>query len=527
MRCKKGFWLVFILLALALLSLQAVSASEVIVFDGKVLPGYEYNSTGGHVFSVDAVAPYEKIAIDLPGEGFIVDNNSCSKGKRFEACYNGANFKGYNYSLPDRVVYEIKVKIALVGPDMKLSKHVNNPVMDVGGETTVQVNVTNAGKGAGTVYFRESVPIGLRIVEVPGQPCELSFNNSISLSADLDSGQFKSCIYRLYAERPGAFSLVSRAEFDLVKREVVEASVGLSVNKLPLAINITLPEKVPLGERFNATILLSSTAELEDLSLAVFFPKYLKVRSLDGKATVKSGVDGSNVSYGGPYSKLNGSLAILVGAEAVGAGSFSAMAGADWRFNGLKQGLIVNLPSEVTMSKPYFRLAAYDSQKGVATVDIVNPAHIGILNVSVLSSSFSGSQERLLQVESIGSLSHVAFEVILEQQGEGGNYSGAISYYTPYRQMLTAKAVFAVNSSAADTRDIENKSGESLQLLQQQGPEPAQEETTQAVAGKQEGASRDFKKAAAVAGAIVITIFVILFIKSRKERMKEDALGGE
>ncbi|MBI2550281.1 hypothetical protein HYV83_03820 [Candidatus Woesearchaeota archaeon] len=510
---------------------EGILAADTTVFDGQVLAGSGYTTSTGDVFSIVSAPPLDKIVMDLPGESFVVENNSCSNGKKFRGCYNGAKFKGYNYTLPDRVVYEFSVKLTLFAPDMKIAKLIEKQSVDVGEGTTVYVNVSNTGSATGTAYFSEKIPPELRIVELPDQPCQLSHSNTLSMIVDLDSGQVKRCNYRVVPASPGTYSLVSTAEFDSINRERVEVPSSLTVKALPITISTAYPQEMPLGEKLNISLLLSSSDEVESLIFNAFIPKGIKVISVGKIALTEADKSGLKVLYGDAFTKLNGSIEIKVSAEANNAGVFLIEGNATWLYNDLRQKIAAYFPVNVTLARPYIRLIKFDSQTMTASIDVVNPSHLPIYNVSIVSSAFSGSNGQALHADSISSLSHASFELALGSAGTG-NHTGTILYYTQYGQALAAVSSLPLNSSSKPEQKTEEE-----QKVASESNAPVEPQVTQPAAIQpkaeqpQQPVKSQFRAAVIVVAVIVFFIVIFSFIKGRRERAMqqegENVMRGE
>ncbi|MBI3037134.1 hypothetical protein HYY73_05305 [Candidatus Woesearchaeota archaeon] len=520
------------IVAVFLISAEGILAADTTIFDNQVLAGSKYTTSTGDAFSIASAPPLDKIAIDLPGESFIVENNSCSNGKKFRGCYNGAKFKGYNYTLPDRVVYEFSVKLTLFAPDIKIAKLIEKPSVDVGEGTTVYVNISNAGTATGTVYYSEKIPLELKIVELPDQLCQLSHSNTLSMIADLDSGQLKRCNYKVVPASPGTYSLVSTAEFDSVKRESVEGSSSLTVKTLPVAINSTYPQEMPLGKKFSISLLLSSSDEVESLVFNAFIPKGIKVISVGKIALTKVDKSGLRILYGDAFTKLNGSTEIKINAEATNAGVFFIESNATWLYNDLKQKMAAYFPVNVTLAGPYIRLVKFDNQTMAASIDVVNPSHLPIYNTTVISTAFSGSNGQALHADSISSLSHASFGLALGSASTG-NYTGTIFYYTQYGQALTAESSLPLNSSSKPGHRMveEQKAPESgtpaMQPKAEQPQQPVKDEKDEGKTSKggflqrllkpKPNTQSQFRAAVIVVAIIVFFIVIFSVIKGRKE----------
>ncbi len=511
--CKKGGKLLLVVIIFLLAVLDALAA-PISIFDDAVVAGSTYNTSVGAIFSIAAVPPYDRIAVELPGEAFVVENNSCSKGRKFRGCYSGAAFKEYNYSLPDRLVYEFSMVLELIAPDIVISKAVDKPTLEVGEETSVRVNITNVGMGSGSVYYHVSVPLELKIVEVPDQLCELSYNNTLRMVVDIGDGEFKACHFKLRAMAPGTYPIESSAEFDAVERERVTASSSVEVKELPLFVNVTMPAKALLGDMLNLSILLSSNDAIERFFFMAFIPAGIKPRSVDSKASAKGGPDGLNASFGGSSEKLNGSVELMVGAQALRVGNFSIGTDASWRYGSISQALSRAFPLIVEMEAPYLRLAGYDSKTGIAEVDIVNPSHVAISNISVSSKDFSGAQP----IEQIASLSHAAMKISLGAS-QDGNYTGRISYQTPYVQKLEVTSVFSANFTPVKVQEISDANITSAVETVQDEPVSTASQVEDPV--RKTGSKL---KAAAVAAAAVCLALIVFayFVKSRKEKLSKE-----
>ncbi len=443
-RLQEFYFVVAAILAF-LLGLQSALA-DVEIFDGDALMGYKYNTSIGEGFTVTYAESTEKIIVDLDSESIIIRNKSCSAGSTFEGCYRSATFKGYNRSQPNPEVYSFNLRLTLLAPSVQVGKVIDKPEVDAGGEATVRVNITNSGSKPGTVYFSETVPGSLKIIELPDQPCELSTGNTLRLVAELKGGERKHCDYKVSSQEPGTYSLVSNANFETTKPEKSTASASLTVKPLPFSLNMTSRQQLILGEKVNMTFSLSPSDNLDSFVFTALIPSYLKSSVVTREAAGKTANNGFEVSYGNAVTSFNTSLDLKISSEATGVGIFIINAKASWLRNGLKQEINTEFPVNVTFAEPYLRLVKYDSETGKALVDIVNPAHLPISGVSAASGSFLPAGHSL-DADQINSAGHASFEVVLAQSS--GNYTSTISYRTGYGQRLNAVSTLPISAPAA------------------------------------------------------------------------------
>lgn len=443
MRQKKRGIGVLLVVAAALLAVASAlhdAAAAAPVFDSTVLEGYKYTTATGDNFSLVSPAPRDKVVIDLPGESLIVENKSCSAGRRFQACYKGAAFKGYNHTLVDREVYEFKVTISLVAPEIKVAKILDKAELDVADSTVVRVNITNTGSAQGTVFFTETVPGQLKIIELPDQPCQASANNTLIMAADIKVGEIMRCDYKVTALAPGTYALASAASYDVIKRETATAAASLAVKPLPLLLNETVVGKLLLGEPLNISISLRPSSNLESFVFNAFIPAGIRVVSVNKEAVLEKDGSGAKIVYGGRTTALKENATIRITSQAEHVGSVAVSANASWLFGKLEQEAAKDIIVNVTLSSPYLRLVKFDNGTGEAAVDVVNPAHLAIYGVNVIpdragSAAFSANE--------IGGSGHASFTAA----SGSSSYNGAILYHTAYGQELAAPFSLAINSS--------------------------------------------------------------------------------
>lgn len=530
--------LIFAVALVALASvLQGVLAAEP-VFDGTVLSGYKYTTTMGDQFSLVSVAPLSKVAIDLPGESLIVENKSCSTGKIFEACYDGATFKGYNHSLVDREVYEFRIKINLVAPEIKVTKSLDKTQLDVGESTIVHVNITNIGEAQGAVRFTETVPSQLRIIELPDQPCQLSASNTLTMTANLKGGEIRRCSYKITALDSGAYTLASAASYDLIKRETATATAIVAVNPLPLSVAENISNSSLLGDSLNMSFLLETSASLESFIFNVFVPEGIKVISVNKEAGLENNevelekqVSGVRIVYGNKITELNGSVLIKIASQAEHAGTVAVSANASWVYNGLNQGMIKDIIVNVTLAQPYLRLAKYDNETEKLSMELVNPAHRAIYQVAVIPATASGNA--VFSASEVEASSHASFSDSPTQlQGLGSSqasYNGTIVYHTSYGQELSAKFGMVVNRSriytatpAAENNEAiaEAGSDNSANATESESPKLEKPPKTKLPAA-------EIKAALVMVGMIILLIGLFLLIRNRGGSYSEEARSDD
>lgn len=458
MHSKKRLVSVVLIVAAALVAVLCVlqgAAAATTVFDGKVLAGYKYNTTTGNQFSIVSVAPLSKVAVDLPGESLIVENKSCSAVKKFQACYDGATFKGYNHSLADREVYEFRIKISLVAPEIVVVKILDKGQVDVGESTVVHVNITNAGAAQGTAYFSEVVPTQLKITELPSQACEISLNNTLTMIADLKDGELRHCDYKITALGPGIYTVASAVSYDIIKTVTATASATVRVNALPLFVVENISGNLLLGDPLNISLLLRPTASLGTFVLNTWVPSRIKVTSVNKEAVLARQNDGANVAYGDKTTSLDGDVRINISSQLAYVGTSVISINSSWLYNGLQQSLAKDILINATFGRPYLRVSRYDNNTGKLSMDVVNPAHLAIYNVAVIPEA--AGREAAFSAGEIGSSGHASFSDAPEpsqaQQPSSDNssqasYRGAIVYHTGYGQELAEPFSLAVNTSS-------------------------------------------------------------------------------
>jgi len=438
MQKKRLYICLVVAAAFLLLAFAECATADTDIFDDSVLPGYHYTTSTGESFVVTYGSSKESILVTLPSESLIIQNHSCSSGNQFKGCYSGATFTGtYNRSQPDPEVYSFSLKLTMLEPKIDVTKEIDQPEVNAGQEATVRVNITNTGSMPTTVQFSETVPEGLKISELPNQPCKRSASNGnkLVLDSELKAGELKLCSYKVSGAKPGAYSLISSVG------SAATALSTLTVKPLPFSLSVASPQQLTLGEKTNITFMLNSTDQLDYFAFSAHIPSSLKSSLMTTGATLQNNGDGLDVTYNAAI--LNGSLAIEVSSEATGVGLSSITAEASWLYNGSREDLATNFPISVSFASPYLRVLSQNPETGKVLADIVNPSNLPITGVSVSSSLFSGSTAPTVGV--ITAFGDSSFEVI---PPEPGNYTGMISYSTKYGQKLQSAFSLAVNVSA-------------------------------------------------------------------------------
>ncbi|MBI2145110.1 hypothetical protein HYU18_02190 [Candidatus Woesearchaeota archaeon] len=522
---NKKVWLAVAVVLFCFLAFSGVaSAVDTQIFSGGVLAGYGYAASGGEKFTISSVAPLDRVVVEIAGEGFGIENQSCSRSKSFEGCYDGAKFLRYNNTLDVPEVYEFTIKLSRLAPDIKVSKYAEKNSLEVGEETIVYVNVTNSGTASGSAYFSESVPSGFAIIELPDQPCELS-GNSLLMNTEIVDGGVKHCNYKLRALAPGSYFLLSSVEFDAIKREKVEASFAVVVKDLVVSANATFPGQLSLGQKFNITFNISSKEYVSSFIFASLIPAAAKSSLISRDATATRGNGGLVMSYGDKLTSLNGSLDFLVGSEAVLVGVYSVLVNATWIHNGFSQSSSSAIPLNTTLPAPYFRLIKFDNTSGRVLADVVNPSNMEIFNVSA---AFGGSD--VFSSGSITSLGHGSFE--FKPAAQSGNLTGAIKYYTVYGQELVEQGVLPLKVTEVASQPASPslpRQEEARQAAEPGEVKEAAAESSEASTGdevkkpKRKLSRSDIQKASMVAG-IIIGILVAFFAVKARKSSQSDAL---
>ncbi len=548
----KGLFFAFAVILAFAAHLQTGTAATEAIFDGTALIGSEYNTSIGKGFTIDYFASEDKVTIEFPEETLIVKNKTCERGRILEGCVDEITFKGYNYTPTRREVYEFKIRISqiLVLPDIKIGKSIEREELEVGEETTIFVNVTNLGPATTTAFFSEKIPPELAVRELPDQHCELSTNNTLSGKAELKEGQRLQCNYKVTALASGTYSLQSSATYEAVKTEKVEASVQLKVKSLPLSVDAKYNQKLILGDEFSITLLLGSDIKIDSLKFNAFIPNQIRVVStksgdvIEGpKHTSEKQKTGLNILNGDKLTSLNGSAEIIINSEAVAVGEFLISTRSSWSFDGLEQEMAKDFPVNVTFAKPYFRLNKYDNKTGQASIDVVNPAHLPIFNVSLAFNSFAGLNNQPLTAEEISSLSHASFDIVQktpesrpESSSVGTGYNSSIRYHTKYGQELITAAALPINASQLPkpkavraVNETPPKASEGEQREQPTGEEDKTEKTggnaiQEPVKPKRTTGLMNVKTGMIMAGVIitVMIILTIIFLMIRAKKGKKE-----
>ena len=431
-----------LLLCISLIALIAVlpaAHADTEIFDGTVLAGYVYNTSIGQAFKLAyfETPTAQEVAIDFPTETLIIENNTCSTGKRLKGCFTGSTFHGYNYSLPNRLVYDYKIKITLLAPDIEIISLVDNDTVEVGEKTTVHVNVTNAGKASGEIYLTSKAPGDIELIELPDQQCQLSVNNTLVLRVDLRAGQISHCDYKVSPNSPGTYILTSSAEFDVVNRIRKQASSTITAKALPILINSSFNNQILLGDKLNIAFSVNASQQVQSFSFNAVIPGQFSIISVDKPAKKEQDGNTARISYfSGPG--LTENITMNVSAYANSVGIFPMLVNLSWRLRDFKQKMQFEFPINVSMASPYFRLNSFDPSTRKASIDVVNLAHLPIHNVVVNFASFASEDGSPLSAESIGSFGSASFNII--QTSGDGNFNGTIRYSTPMDQELTAEA---------------------------------------------------------------------------------------
>lgn len=502
------FNLIGIALFIAAIEIVAATTTSTSIFSGYVIENSKYTASNGDEFVLSYIASEDKVVVDIGGKAIIVENNSCSTNSYMEACFNGGRFKGYNYSLPNRVVYEYSITLGILVPKVSISKSIDKAFLEVGQEAEVHVNITNSGSTPALVRFSESIPSGIKLVEIPGQPCQLSGTSSLVMTESMKPGDVKRCKYKARALMPGTFAMESKAEFESTKAEAVKSSASLTVLQPVVSIYAGIPGGIPLGERLNVTVKASSKDAVDFFVFSAFIPSRLKPSLVSKSLNAEKNKEGLAITYGDAFTSLNGTVGLVVALEAASVGTSIIAANATWVHNGTPQSVLVDFPVNVTLAKPYLRLAKYDSATKVAYADVVNPSHIDIFNVT---SAFGSGQTKT--TGTLGSLSHFSFQL---QDEQPGNITASITYYTGYGQKLSSESTIELGNGSM----VDNAEPNEPAPVPEAASQSASAETLEEVPKKSErqrsAMEAGMKRAFIVAGIIISAIIIFFSIKTKK-----------
>ncbi|HLD96815.1 MAG TPA: hypothetical protein VI934_00565 [Candidatus Nanoarchaeia archaeon] len=514
--------------------LHSSYAAAPVIFDGSVLSGYEYKTTLGEPFKLTYVGSQQKVIIDLPFESIIIENKTCETGKKIHGCFDGSTFVGYNYSLPDRLVYQYKIKLSLLAPDIQVNSYLDKSEVEVGEEAIVYVNITNIGTASGTVYFSAKAPDGLKVVELPYQLCQLSINNTLKLIKELIVGEVRHCDYKVVPSSPGSYTLTSSAEFDVINREKKSATSTLKVKNLPLLLNTTLNTQVPLGGQLNLVFRLNTTQQLDFFEFGAFVPGQLSLVSSSKTAKTNKLGNLTKISYGDGVGSFKDNVTLSANFTAKAVGEHIVQLTASWRFNGTRQKIEASYPVNVTFTNPYFRVISHDKQAGSAVVDIVNIAHLPIYDVTASFNGFSEASGKTLSAASIGSQGHARFNLL--QKSADADTTGTIRYSTEYGQEIVSTAQLPItlpesvqqapagNTSAKNETESAEPAAPAAQEAQpaesppapETAPQPGSESNSEF--GKSPAGNRILITGLIMAGVIVAIIIVVIFAIRKKQK---------
>ncbi len=508
-------WLVFAAffsLLFFIFPIQGLSALDAEVFSGYVLESSKYTTASGDGFVLSYIYSEDKVAVDFGWETLIIGNKSCSKGSHVEGCFNGGRFKEYNYSISNRAVYEYSITLGMLVPKISISKSVGSADIEIGQEAEVQVNITNSGASPAIVRFVETIPVGLKLVEIPGQPCQLSGTSSLVMTESLKPGDVKRCKYDIRALMPGTFALDSKAEFESTKAETVKFSASITVLQPVVSITTSLPSNVSLGEKLSVAINLSSKDPVDSFFFTALIPSRIKPSLVSKGLNAEKGKEGLAIAYGSAFTSLNGTVGLNVDLQAAFAGTSVISANATWIHNGTRQSIVVDFLVNVTLAKPYLRIAKYDAESEIAYGEIINPSHVAIVNVTA---SFAGGSS--VSTGIIGSQSHFSFELTGQQPG---NITGKITYYTSYGQELSTPAPLFLNSSGQQPASNESvqapPSAREEKNAEAPAPTPETPQEAKPVKKVRQFKPSDRKTAVILTGIIIAAIAIFFTIKAKK-----------
>src|SRR3989338_8368283 len=245
-----------------LILLLPVTFAETQIFSGKAITDSDKITDGG-IFRFTYDERSNKVFVQTPAGGLIVDNGACKPNDVFRVCINSANFS-YKNITTYVYYYEIDATIyKLTGSLSANSKSVLTTLLQ-GESTDITVTITNPTDFDITnIVFNYDI-YNFSIKEVKG--CELN-EKQMLWKGSLQSKYDKICTAIIAAEKEGAYNLAGNLSYFNGFETEKKTTDALTIKVLPkqLKANYVIDKDIEVKKPFYINISLQNIHTSEDI----------------------------------------------------------------------------------------------------------------------------------------------------------------------------------------------------------------------------------------------------------------------
>ena len=197
-----------ILVLFVLLSFLPAAAAETQIFSGKILTGSD-RDIDGNIFKFTYEPTSDKVFVQTPSTGLIVENGACKSNAVFRICINSANFSYKNvttyvyYYEVDATIYKLTGSLSAAG------KAASNSLLP-GESTEFTITITNP-----TDFDISDIKFSYDLapfLAINANGCELK-ENRLEWHGSLSSKYDRTCTATITAESEGTFNLAGNLSY--------------------------------------------------------------------------------------------------------------------------------------------------------------------------------------------------------------------------------------------------------------------------------------------------------------------------
>jgi len=282
-----------------LLLFLPIAIGETKIFSGNVLTGTDkVIDEGTFRFTYDEQS--NKVFVQTPAGGLIVENGACKPNAVFRVCINRANFSHKNITTYV-YYYEVNADIYKLTGSLSATSKATPDTLLQGELSELAITISNPTDFEITgIAFNYDI-INFTVIEAKG--CELG-GSKLAWQGSLQSKYDRTCTARIIAEKEGAYSLAGNLSYfngfeaenkttDTLKIKVLPKQLkasylidkGIEV-KSPFYVNISL-HNIHSSENIEASATIKLPAHVSLLKDIPAFSKEAKV--LKRRSTLKPG----------------------------------------------------------------------------------------------------------------------------------------------------------------------------------------------------------------------------------------------
>lgn len=246
-----------------------IFSGNVITDTGKVVDG------GTFRFTYDENA--NKVFVQTPSTGLIVENGACKSNNVFRVCINRANFSHKNITTYV-YYYELNVDIYKLTGSLSAASKVALSTLLQGEATDITITLTNPTDFEITDILFNYNLINFTIKEAKG--CTLD-NSKMTWQGSLQPKYDKTCTATIIAEREGKYSLAGNLSYFNGFEKEQKNIDALAVTVLPKQLKVTqlIDKSIELQQPFYINLSLHNMHQSEDIEayITITLPSHISL----------------------------------------------------------------------------------------------------------------------------------------------------------------------------------------------------------------------------------------------------------